>query len=437
MPVEAWRGNHATIKQFLDEAPNRLMAEKLLSVISSKDLRDVEPEVLKDNQVNVTDTSEIYLRYVLNPRVENEWLTPYKAVLKQALAHIRNPQQLVQWCCDNITVEHPWHSDDGVKHGRNPQQLRQLPLSVFSTRKTDELGRKIFFVAAARSLGFPARINEVDGRLQYYLSGVWNDVTFEQKGSDTETHTGKLMLEYGHKSAYLDNPQYYTHFTLSRIADGQAQLLTYPEDATWQQDFARGIELETGEYMLTSGTRMASGKVLANVRRFTMGEGIKHLPLIMPEDNQDVQVIGSLNAENFYHDLSQDVDKSLLSTTGRGYYILAIVQPNHEPTNHTLRDIAACKSEFEAWGRKMVILLGSDNEAKRFNFAEFANLPSTVVWGIDKQGAIMREIVENFKLRDDSRPLYLVCDSFNRVLYIQQGYTIHMGEQLLKVIKKL
>ena len=437
MPVEAWRGNHATISQFLNEAPNQVMAEKLLSVISPKDLRDIELEVLNDNQVSQTNTNEIYLRYVLNPRVENEWLTPYKAPLRQLLSDLKNPLELIQWCNNNIVVEREWNSADGVIHGPNPQQLRQLPMSVYNIGKTDELGRKIFFVAAARSLGWPARINEVDGRLQYYLNDRWNDVAFGQEITKTSTATSKLILGYDHKSAFIDDPKYYIHFTLSRIANGCAQLLTYPEEATWKNDFAQGVQLEPGEYMLTSGTRMASGKVLAHINRFKVDNNDKWVNIVMPEDDQDLQVIGSLNAENIYHNLSDSTDKSLLSTTGRGYYVLAFVSPGHEPTSHTLHDIAACKSDFEVWGRKMVILFENEDEAKRFNYDEFADLPANVVWGIDKQGAILQEAITNLNLSTDSRPLYLVCDSFNRVVYIQQGYTIHMGEQLLKVIKKL
>ena len=41
------------------------------------------------------------------------------------------------------------------------------------------------------------------------------------------------------------------------------------------------------------------------------------------------------------------------------------------------------------------------------------------------------------KLKSQSLPLFLVCDTFNRVVYIQQGYTINIGEHLLKVTKKL
>ena len=438
MPVEAWRGNHKTIQRFLKEAPNKLMAERLLSVISEKDLRDIELDVLKDNQVSKVDTNEIYLRYVLNPRVENEWLTPYKAPLRQLLADVTSPAALVKWCEQNITLEREWRTEDGHLHGSNPQGLRMEPMSVFREGKTDELGRKIFFVSASRSLGWPARINEVDGRLQYYLKGRWHDVSFgKQQATKSAASSRKLSLGYNVKSPYIDDPKYYIHFTLSRIVDGRLQLLTYPEEATWSSDFEKGVQLELGEYLLTTGTRMANGKVLTHLTRFKVDKYDKLLFLFMRESEEDVQVIGSLNAENIYHDLADNVDKSLLATVGRGYYVVGIVAPNHEPTNHTLRDIAACRQGFEDWGRKMVLLFENEDAAQRFNRDEFSGLPSTVVWGIDKDGKVLEEIRENMKLTSDALPLFVVCDSFNRVVHVQQGYTINLGEQLLKVIKKL
>ena len=95
MPVEEWRGNHQTIRQYLAQTRNPVMAQKLLSVISKKDLRDISLEVLLDNEVEQTDTSDIYCRYVLSPRVENEWLTPYKAFFRRELKGIRQVTDLV------------------------------------------------------------------------------------------------------------------------------------------------------------------------------------------------------------------------------------------------------------------------------------------------------------------------------------------------------
>ena len=422
MPVEDWRGNHRVIQQFLDEAKNKLMAEKLLSVLSKKDLRDVELAVLKDNEVTAVDTSEIYMKYVLCPRVENEWLTPYKAFFGKEMAAIKSAAQLEAWCNRNIKLD--------KEH--NPQGLRMQPMSVYREKTTDELGRNIFFVSVARSLGIPARINEVNGKPQYYTDGHWIDAF--ASGDKKQTNTAKLTLDYK-LSAHNDNPKYYIHFTLSKLVDGELQLQTVPEEAT-QQDFKKGVELDKGEYVLTTGVRMASGKVLARMQRFTLN-GDTTIKYELRENKEDIQVIGSLNAENIYHDKSADADKSLLSTTGRGYYVLAIVAPNQEPTNHAMRDISVYKDAFEKWGRKMIFLLQNEDEASRFNFAEFDKLPNTVVWGTDVEGKIKQEVWEQMKQTSPALPVFLICDSFNRVVFVQQGYTINLGEQLLKVIRQL
>ena len=426
MPVEDWRGNHKTIEQYLAQTKNQVMARKLLGVISKKDLRDIQLDVLLDNEVAETDTSDIYCRYVLSPRVENEWLTPYKAFFRQELKGIKQVEDLISWCRQNLKID----------NGHNPQLLRMLPMGTYKSRLTDDMGRNIFFVSAARSLGFPARINEVNGKPQYYKNGAWFDVKYEQR-TEQQVALSPLKLNYQAVEHY-DDPKYYIHFTLSKLVDGEAQLLTYPEEATWKGDFQDGVELEKGDYLLTTGTRLASGKVLAHLERFTIGGGKTAVDFTMREDNEEPQVIGSLNAENLYADHQTKGEKSILSTTGRGFYILGLVAPNQEPTNHALRDISVYKQQMEQWGRKMVLIFKNDDEAQRFNYQEFsAMLPSTVVWGTDINGKISQEVKDQLKLTSDSLPVFLVCDTFNRVVFCLQGYTINLGEQLMKVIRKL
>ena len=82
-----------------------------------------------------------------------------------------------------------------------------------------------------------------------------------------------------------------------------------------------------------------------------------------------------LMPKKLYHDTATGTDKSILSTTGRGYYILGLIDPNHEPTNHALRDIARVKAEFESWGRPMLLLYADSNAAMRQETADMPQLP--------------------------------------------------------------
>lgn len=435
MPVEAWRGNYRTIQQFLDEAQNKVMAQKLLEVISAKDLRDVTLDVLKDNEVAVTDTSDIYCRYVLCPRVENEWLTPYKAFFRKELSgKITCIDDLIKWTKKHITI------DDS----HNPQRLRHQPMSVYRTCLTDDLGRAIFFVSAARTLGFPARINEVTGKLEYYApldGGAWKEVNFEKSMSQSVTHYGRLKLDFTPSTSHKDL-SYYTHFTLSKIENGKPQLLTYPDDATWCSTFAQGVTLEAGTYLLTVGNRQSDGSVLAEMTVFEVNDDeVSYLPLALREKAEVTKILGTI--ENLSYS-ANGKRRQLLA--GDKYNIIGIIAPSNEPTTHALHDIATCVQELEAEGSHIVLLSQTPQDAERFNMAEFNDLPSSVIWGVDQDeptlngvaldGSITASIVQNLNLNQEYLPLFIVTDDKGLVIFAHQGYTIHLGEQMLKVIRK-
>lgn len=428
MPDERYRGNYAVIKAFMQSTRDTVQARQLLEVLSAKDLRDVTLDVLQDNECSYSnDTSAIYRQYVLSPRVEKEWLTPYKQFFRKEMGDIQSPADLVEWCRKQLTIV----------EGQNPQSLRMRPMGVFRERITDQLGRAIFFVSVARSLGMPARINELNGKLQYFEQHQWKDVIFDEQQAAIAPQQGRLKIDYQPVPNYED-VKYYSHFTISKINDGEMQLLTYPEEATWKNTFAQGIQLDEGEYMLTAGTRLADGGVLVHLETFTIQQGEDtHLSFSMRESKEEVEVIGSMNAEAIYQDAVDGSEKSLLSTAGRGYYIIGLVAPSNEPTNHALRDISLYKDNFNQWGRKIILLLKDKDAYNRFNFQEFDNLPNTVTWGIDHDQAIWEEIRREMKLENNTMPVFLICDSFNRVVFILQGYTIGLGEQLMKVIQKL
>ena len=432
------RGNYATLRTFLSETPDneRKRALRLLQVISDKDRRDVPADVLADHMYLFADSVRqhpLYDHFILNPRVSNEMLTPYKAFFAKAipadnqLRYRKNPELWAEWCKKNIHTEEVW----------NPQLLCMHPQSVWKLRKTDPHSRDIFFVSVARSMGIAARIDEVTGKTQYAdAQGNWHDVLFEEQ-KNKSSEQGSLKATYA-QAGRLDDPKYYSHFTLSKLTDGKPQLMNFAESATWSNLLKNGTQLDAGQYMLISGTRMANGSVLARVTFFPVEKNKENnVQLAMRESKDGVQVIGNFNSENLYYDLQNGQNKSLLSTTGRGYYVIGLITPNHEPTNHALRDIALYRKELEKWGRSIVVLFKDKDEAQRFHPEEFQGLPKNTIFGTDIDENIEKEIKAAMKLSNGNKPVFLIADTFNRVVYISQGYTIGLGEQLLKVIHKL
>ena len=426
------RGNKNTIIDFLARhKDNEARALGILATLSDKDLRDIPTEILEDNFTAKTNQ--------LSPRVEDEMITiPFKNYIEKAFAgkttemFRKDPTALVTWINKNIRIAPEY----------NALQIAQTPVGVMESKTTDERSRDIFFVDVARSLGIEARKDVVTGKVQYKKDGKWMDVKFESKEQATAS-TGKLVLTY-EPTAFLDDPKYYNHFTISRIVNGSPQLMNFEEGQAdmgngtcWGNTFKNGYSFDTGTYMLTTGTRLASGSVLAATRIFNIEKGkTTTLSLDIRQDANDVSVIGQFNSESIISKDGKDV--SILSQTGRGYYILAVLGVGQEPTNHALHDIEKERAAFESWGRPVVLLFESEADAKKFQKDEFGSLPSTVQYAIDKNGAIREQIAREMKLQSKTQmPMFIIADTFNRVVFSSQGYTIGLGEQMKNVFKKL
>ena len=429
------RGNKQTIVDFIkrhSDNEDRVMG--ILATLSDKDLRDITTEILEDSYNATTDQ--------LSPRVEDELITiPFKQYFEKAFskkaadAFRADPMKLVEWIKKNIRLN----------PDKKALRIAQTPVGVMKSKITDERSRDIFFVDVARSLGIEAQKDAVTGKIQYKKNGEWQDVKFDNTAEKTSTAAalGTIVLAY-EPTKLLDNPKYYSHFTISRIENGTAQLLNFDEGqadmgngTTWSNTFKNGYKLDAGTYMLTTGTRLANGSVLASNRIFEIVKGqTTTLPLEIRQNTNEVSVIGSFNSESLVTKDGKEV--SLLSQTGRGYYVVGILGVGQEPTNHALHDIEKMKEAFEAWDRPVVLLFESEADAAKFNHDEFPGLPSTVQFALDKDGSVRKQIAREMKLMNEKQmPMFIIADTFNRVVFVSQGYTIGLGEQMQGVFKKL
>lgn len=429
------RGNYADIMQFLKNASQKnmgLRALELLSTVSDKDLRDTPCTILEDHLYN-TD-SKASITEVLAPRIAAEMLTPYRSYLQKnipaelAEKFTQSPQTLVNWCKDSLTIR-----DD-----LNTLFTKTSPEGVWRSRVTDTGSREIFFVAVARSLGIPAWKDEVNGNVYYRQNNEPVKVDFEAAIS-TKPSEGTLQANY-QPIPRLRNPKYYSHFSLSKFNNGTFQLQNYPEgNTTWESLLKKGAKMETGYYMLVSGNRLANGSVLSNISFFNVEEGkTSKVQLKMRDNSEEIRVIGNFDSEARFTLAQTKEETSVLATTGRGYYIVGVLGVGQEPTNHALKDIEIKKDDFEKWGRTLLLLFTDEEAYRKFNRKDFPNLPSTAVFGIDTDGKIRKMIADNMKLANGGQlPVFIIADTFNRIVFESHGYTIGLGEQMIHLIHGL
>ena len=439
--IEKSWGNYQTILDFIAYAENngkRQIALNLLKEISDKDLRDVTMDVLVDNlDYTVEGEGEIYNAYILNPRVSNEMIRPYKKELaayfneEQIEKFRNNPQELVEWIVDNITT------NDNIR-------IMMSPTSVIKSMVTDYRSRGIFFVSMARSLGIASRIDPVTAKVQYIKDNNWIDVNFEEEVVEAvPTRQGTLMAKYVPSGALTDL-RYYTHFSIKKFNGKRFELLAYDAKdpgmdfgEQYSTLFENGLALDPGYYVLTTGTRLSDGSVLARTTFFNIeSDKTTHVDLVMREPEKGLRIIGNFNSENKYMPVDEAEEKSLLATTGRGFYVLGLLDGGSEPTTHAMLDIAAVKDQLDKWGRSFVFLFQNEEHKKNFELKNFQGLPENLTFGLE-DGTMLKEVVANMRLQNNNLPIFIVANTQNEIVFISQGYTIGLGEQLTKVINEL
>ena len=433
-----------TLDAFRSRHSGNPAIEPLLASLSEKDRRDVTLDVLEDaldtharshTGLGIVDSWSAYRDC---PRVEREQLRPFRSKIDvSALPKFQTPAEVWEWTCSHIRVV----------EGQNPQELRMAPAAVWDYRVCDELNRHIFFVALCRTLGFEARIDEVTSQTQYRWQGEWQTVQEPQSNqgnqsnpsTPTSSEKGWLAAQYT-PQPFLPNPIYYTHFTLSSLNDGVAHLYNFEEGeateagtlASWQTLLRRPYEVDKGYYLITSGTRLASGAVLAHlefvgVALASEGSGMLPdklvvVPLVMREAKEDVAVIGHFDAD------------PLLPYTGRGYFVLAIMGEKDEPSVHARGLLDGMKDDFAAWGRPFVEIHAGSPEAlvTVSGQTRHMTLSERVV-----PESLARELSTGCSTAFDRLPVVVIADSFGRIVYFSQGYNTSLATNLRQVIKGL
>lgn len=423
-------GNHEVLISFLAMSPDKEKAIALLDALSDKDLRDVTPEVLADHYATPDNNNALFAEYVMNPRVANEMLTPYKSQFKDAFSadsvkmFRSEPDKWVDWVRDNISVNNL----------KNPEGLCISPWGVWRHRRDiDGRSRDIFFVSMARAMSIPARIDPVTAKPQWAdAEGNWMDAVFGQ-GIEAAGAKGVLKLEYDGRGAYAD-PKYYYQFSLSKIDNGVPHLLEFDEDnCTCSNTFSDGYQLDAGQYLLVSGQRLAGGGVLVNMNLFEIKpDEVATVPLVMLTDDSEPQVIGNFNSENRFIEITSGQSESLLSACGRGYYILALIKAGHEPSFHLLHELTTRKNDIEKLGLKIVLLTESPEDLlAKIPSHLLQDLPGNVILGYMPDPSIADE------LSAGNLPTVIIADTFNRIVFRSDGYKINLPDTLSEIVKKL
>ena len=86
----------------------------------------------------------------------------------------------------------------------------------------------------------------------------------------------------------------------------------------------------------------------------------------------------------------------------------------------------------------MIIIRPTEEKSKLQSIDYVQALPEKTIFAADIDDNIKKAICKEMKLANDRQlPIFIIADTFNRIVFCQQGYTIGLGEQIADILKKL
>jgi len=424
------RGNWRNLIDFVSSVPpeKKPWIFPLFNGLSEKDLHDITPEVLDDNILNsltfapITQDKELFMQYILSPRVDNEYLRPWKAYFQHNFAKEfimsgrKDPQKIVAWIRKAIVT------DESANYGKAPI----TPHGVYDLKVSDAHSRDIFLVAVCRSFGIPARLEIATRTPQYYFNGKWNDVYF---GSQPGKSEARVNLSVKTDPGNDHKPVYYTHFTIEKYKDGFFRSLDYENDPG-MNSLPCTTGVVPGSYLLVTGSRMADGTVLSKLSFFRVEENKPTDVLVeMRKSPAPPAVLGTI-AKN--HDFGMKICATDLSYTSTGM-IISWMDAEKEPSRHFAADLLIKKPELEKWNGNIWLLFREPKEMENFLKKNKAGLPRNVKCRVATAGSLEYFSGCIHLQISSGLPVITFINSRGEVNYLSQGYRIGAVDEILRL----
>lgn len=427
------RGNWLNVLHFLQYAGNQYdnRALALLSVVAAKDLRDTPFEVFADHWNNTPDVLARYPQqfqhYVLNPRIRNEKITAYKAVLQQVFGSKVSGSD-----SEMVTTVLKWINENvEVRNDANYWNVPISPVGVLNLRVADCNSRDIFFVAVMRSLGLPARIEQVRLQPQVLLDALWVDVDIEA-ASVQQKPAGILVVNYEAQSALQLLPKYYSQFTIARFDGASFVTLDYSGSDVFS-NFPATLTVDAGFYSLVSGLRLPDGSFSTRRHFFMVDEGQKvnvllEIPLVEAiAANIDVEI--DLNRTVEMIPTGELVNLSKLAN-GEGIALIWI-DPAREPTRHIINDLLRLKNSLDRWPGHFVLLIAPGSITPGFSQTAYSGLPTRTLFVKDAH-AWLEQIGQSSDRDFSGRlPAVFLINNQGELIFQSSGYRIGIGDDIL------
>ncbi|WP_373217547.1 transglutaminase family protein [Ruminococcus sp. 5_1_39BFAA] len=407
---------------FLAHEPEK--AAEYMAVLSEKDRQDADPEILLEHYEEslVYENSypgDIFLSYIWNPRIEFEILSKWRRRIleyftpQQRELFREDPSEIWKWIEENLRS----------CTERERLTVYTVPAAALELGFAEMKSRRVLFVAIARTLGIPSRLNAVDGSMEYWKDGGFVSVLKSSEKSAHITITGEKDFSWN----------YFQNWSIARLEeDGYHSLVM------WNVHLEKGrleLDVEPGEYRVLTSNRLPTGNIFAKRYDFHMEKGgHREIALEMREAS-----LGDMLDSHRIPDYElKDGDGKLHSIgelTKEGRRILFWLDVSKEPTEHILNELVEKKEEYGKCQNQLLFIIRGPEELADSTLSKCRTFLPDVKVLYDVFGKDLEMTARRMYVDPDKLPLLVVTDGSAVGIFAASGYSVGMADMLLRVLK--
>lgn len=399
----------------------------LLSVLSDKDQTDLKRSVLEEHlkygmKYEGTMPEQVFLSYVLNPRVEHEILTPYRKEILETFSgeqkkyFCERPDRIWKMIKERITS----------RDERERDTVMTTPDACLRYGIGSERSKKVLFVAIARTLGIPARLNSKDSSMEYWDAGKAAFVpVISAQEKDAKV---KVVDADGTEWVYLQN------WSLG-YWNGKTYVTLNYEGTTFEQELT--IPVRAGRYRLITRNRLPNGNQLVKQREFEVHAGETKIEELALRQADLSEMLERIEVPEFFVHSQDHTEISAADITAGELCVMFWLEEGREPTEHILNEILEQREEFAEYGRSLRFVVRSEEVCKDTKIQAVLDAVKGIEIYYDDFSENVNMLGRRMYVDPDKLPLILVFDGRLNGIYATSGYNVGTGSMLLRILQAM
>ena len=409
--------------QGIEEAAAYSFREKLLDVLSEKDRIDCTAEVLEEhleqaNPYHGMMKEETFVSYVLNPRVDDEVLQKYRKEIKEHFSKKEkkdlreNPEKI--WKLVNA----------GIKSAPDKERASVIttPSGCLKTETGSFLSKKILFVAIARTLGIPARLNPNDRSMEYMKNGKFVSVL-----AKTEKNCS-LILRAEDDTVW----KYFQNWSIARMENGRYVSLKLG-NMLFENQMLK-LWLIPGEYRIITSNRLPNGNIFAYEYHLEISAGETKEAVMKLREARLEDMLENISMPEFALKREDGSEISAAEITADGKHILMFWEEEEEPTEHILNEIMEQEEAFAKYADRIIFVVRSKEALETPTLAKTLAKMKNVSIYFDDFSEITNTLGRRMYVDPDKLPLIIVTNGSLNGIYATSGYNVGTGDMLLRLM---